>query len=281
MASPEISAPRPSRVSAARRLAKRAFRERDRRFLAEGPQAVREALVNARAGVSAVRDVFLTAEAAQRNPGFEDVPAGVTVYRVEERVLGEIAQTVTPQGVVAVCDFLDVPLEHQFQSVVGGRPRLIALLAHVRDPGNAGTVIRCADAAGADGVILSSGSVDVYNPKAVRSSAGSVFHLPITVDVELPDTIAALKRAGLTVLAADGGVPGAIDLDRAGDDGLLTGPIAWLFGNEAWGLPREIRDLADHVVSVPIHGRAESLNLGTAAAVCLYATASAQRRAAR
>lgn len=279
MASPEISAPRPSRVSAAKRLAKRAFRERDRRFLAEGPQAVREALVSAHAGASAVREVFLTAEAAQRNPGFTDVPPGVVVYRVEEKVLAELAQTVTPQGVIAVCDFLDVPLDEQLQTTLDGRPRLIALLAHVRDPGNAGTVIRCADAAGADGVVLSTGSVDAYNPKAVRSSAGSVFHLPLTVDVDLPDTIAAMKRAGLTVLAADGGVPDAIDLDRAGDVGLLAGRTAWLFGNEAWGLPAEIRNLADHVVSVPIHGRAESLNLGTAAAVCLYATASAQRRA--
>jgi TrmH family RNA methyltransferase len=281
MASPETSAPRPSRLSAAKRLAKRAFRERDRRFLAEGPQAVREALVSARTGVSAVREVFLTAEAAQRHPDFEDAAAGVAVYRVEEKVLGEIAQTVTPQGVVAVCDFLDVPLDDQLHSDPDGWPRLIAVLAHVRDPGNAGTVVRCADAAGADGVVFSSGSVDVYNPKAVRSSAGSIFHLPITVDAELPAAIAALKRAGLTVLAADGGVPGAIDLDRAADDGLLAGRIAWLFGNEAWGLPPEIRDLADHVVAVPIHGRAESLNLGTAAAVCLYATASAQRRVAR
>jgi len=281
MASPESFAPGPSRLSAAKRLAKRAFRERDRRFLAEGPQAVREALANAHAGRSVVRDVFITADAAQRNPAFTDAPAGVTVYRVEEKVLGEIAQTVTPQGVVAVCDFLDVPLATQLLAIGDGRPRLIALLAHVRDPGNAGTVIRCADAAGADGVLLSTGSVDVYNPKAVRSSAGSVFHLPVTIDVDLPDTIATMKHAGLTVLAADGGVPDAIDLDRAVDDGLLAGRIAWLFGNEAWGLPAEIRDLADHVVSVPIHGRAESLNLGTAAAVCLYATASAQRRAAR
>lgn len=281
MASPDSSAPRPSRLSAAKRLAKRAFRERDRRFLAEGPQAVREALVNARAGVSTVREVFITAEAVQRNPGFIDVPAGVTVYRVEEKVLGEIAQTITPQGALAVCDFVDVALDEQLRPVADGRPRLVALLAHVRDPGNAGTVIRCADAAGADGVVLSTGSVDVYNPKAVRSSAGSLFHLPITIDVDLPDTIAAMKRTGLTVLAADGGIPGAIDLDRAADDGLLAGRIAWLFGNEAWGLPAEIRDLADHVVAVPIHGRAESLNLGTAAAVCLYATASAQRRAAR
>lgn len=281
MASLQISAPRPSRLSAAKRLAKRAFRERDRRFLAEGPQAVREALANARAGASAVREIFITADAITRNPGFIEVPAGVTVYEVEEKVLGELAQTVTPQGVVAVCDFLDVPLDAQLQASVGGRPRLIVLLAHVRDPGNAGTVVRCADAAGADGVILSTGSVDVYNPKAIRSSAGSVFHLPVTIDVELPDTIAAMKRAGLTVLAADGGLPDAIDLDQAGDDGLLAGRIAWLFGNEAWGLPPEIRLLADHVVAVPIHGRAESLNLGTAAAVCLYSTASAQRRAPR
>ena len=284
MASPGTSTPRAAQVSAARRLAKRAFRERDRLFLAEGPQAVREALGAARdadLGSARVRQVFVTAEAAARHPELVDVPDGVMLYQVEDKVLGEIAQTVTPQGVVAVCTFLDVPLGTQLDLSAGRSPSLLAVLAHVRDPGNAGTVIRCADAAGADGVVLSSASVDLYNPKAVRSSAGSLFHLPVTVDADLPETIAALRSAGLVVLAADGGVAGAVDLDEAADTGLLAGRVAWLFGNEAWGLPPEIRELADRVVAVPIHGRAESLNLATAAAVCLYATASAQRRATR
>ena len=152
--------------------------------------------------------------------------------------------------------------------------RLIAICADVRDPGNAGTVIRTADAAGADGVVLAGSSVDPYNPKTVRASVGSLFHLPLAVEPDVATAVAAAKAAGLSVLAADG--DGEISLDEAGD--LLGRRTAWLFGNEAWGLPREVAALADHRVRIPIHGRAESLNLSTAAALCLYASAGAQRR---
>ena len=152
----------------------------------------------------------------------------------------------------------------------------MALCADVRDPGNAGTVIRCADAAGAGGVLLTGSSVDPYNGKAVRASAGSLFHLPLALDLRTADAVGALQRAGITVLAADGA--GELDLDDAADDGLLAGPTAWLFGNEAWGLPDDVAALADHRVRIPVHGRAESLNLASAAAVCLYASARAQRR---
>jgi TrmH family RNA methyltransferase len=184
--------------------------------------------------------------------------------------MAAIAQTVTPQGIVAVCRFLDVPL------TVDPAPRLVALLAEVRDPGNAGTVIRVADAAGADAVVLTRSSVDVYNPKCARASAGSLFHLPVTVEADLATTVAELRGAGVQVLAADGAGPADLDeLDATGD---LARPTAWLFGNEAWGLPPDVRALADSVVRVPIHGRAESLNLATAAAVCLYGSARAQRR---
>jgi TrmH family RNA methyltransferase len=159
--------------------------------------------------------------------------------------------------------------------VAAAASRLVAVLAHVRDPGNAGTVIRTADAAGADAVVLGGESVDPYNGKCVRASAGSLFHLPLAAGVPIDATVTALKARGLTVLAADG--HGALDLDTAIDDGRLDGPTAWLFGNEAWGLPAETRALADAVVRVPIHGAAESLNLATAAAVCLYASARAHR----
>jgi TrmH family RNA methyltransferase len=152
------------------------------------------------------------------------------------------------------------------------------VLAHARDPGNAGTVIRAADAAGAGGVLLTGESVDPYNGKCVRASAGSLFHLPLAAGVPIDATVTALKARGLTVLAADG--HGGLDLDTAIDDGRLDGPTAWLFGNEAWGLPAETRALADDVVRVPIHGAAESLNLATAAAVCLYASARAHRNSA-
>ena len=167
---------------------------------------------------------------------------------------------------VALCRFVDVPVA---EAVAGAR--LVAICADVRDPGNAGTVIRCADAAGADGVVLAGSSVDAYNPKTVRASVGSLFHLPLAVEPSAEAAVRAAKDAGLTVLAADG----------AGEVGLydapLAGPTAWLFGNEAWGLPAELAALADHRVAIPIHGRAESLNLSTAAALCLYESARARR----
>jgi len=140
------------------------------------------------------------------------------------------------------------------------------------DPGNAGTIIRAADAAGADAVVLVRGSVDPTAPKVVRSTAGSLFHLPVVTGVALDDAVTALHNAGLTVLAADG--RGDFDLFEA--ESLLEAPSAWLLGNEAHGLPSEALSRADAVVSIPIYGKAESLNVAAAAAVCLYASARAQ-----
>jgi TrmH family RNA methyltransferase len=265
--------PSSARVAAARRLAKRSFRGKERRFLAEGPQAVREAAAHTAEGAPALTELFATAEAAERHPDVIGLAgrAGVRVHLATDRIIADLSQTVTPQGLVGVCTFLDRPLPE----VLAARPALVAVLANVRDPGNAGTVLRCADAAGADAVILTDGSVDLYNPKAVRASAGSLFHLPVAVGVPVEQVAEALRGAGVRLLAADGG--GERDLDAELDAGALAAPSAWLFGNEAWGLPEETRALADAVVRVPIHGRAESLNLATAAAVCLYASARAQR----
>ncbi|MGW0658836.1 TrmH family RNA methyltransferase [Streptodolium elevatio] len=270
MAIPELTSTRSPRVVAARRLAKRAFRAGERRFLAEGPQAVREAV--ARPGTAV--EVYATAETAERYPDIVAAAeaSGVPVLRASAEVVAAVSQTVTPQGMVALCRFVDVPLAELTEPHV---PDLVAVLAHVRDPGNAGTVLRAADAAGAEAVVLTDASVDLYNPKTVRASVGSLFHLPVVVAARVEDTVARLRAAGLRILAADGA--GAADLDDELDAGGLDGPTAWIFGNEAWGLPEEIRALADAVVRVPIHGRAESLNLATAAAVCLYASARAQR----
>lgn len=254
------------RVKAARRLTKRAFRDRDRAFLAEGPQAVREAL--ALDGVTV--ELFATAEAELRHPEIVTAAklAGVPVFRASGEVMAELAQTVTPQGLLAVCRFVHVPLAE----AVGEHARLVAVLAHVRDPGNAGTVLRTADAAGADAVVFTDASVDPYNGKCVRASAGSIFHLPVATGAPVAKAVQDLKGRGLRVFAADG--TGRRTLDEVD----LSGPTAWLFGNEAWGLPAELLALADEVVRVPIYGRAESLNLATAAAVCLYASAGAHRR---
>ncbi len=275
------------------RLARRVGRERAGRFVAEGPQSVREA-VAAQAGLSGtvVHELYVTDEAAQRHPDVvaQAVAAGLLPVVVSPQVLAAMTETVAPQGLLAVCASVDRPLG---DVLTGLAPTLVAVLAHVRDPGNAGTVLRAADAAGADAVVLSEASVDVHNPKCVRSTAGSIFHLPVVQGVLLEDAVAGLRAAGLVVLAADG--DGDHDLDdllddverraaayRRGEDptgvpALLARPTAWLFGNEAWGLDDRARALADTVVRVPIHGRAESLNLATAATVCLYASARAQR----
>lgn len=268
-----LTNPRSERVRSVRRLSGRPARVRAGLFLAEGPQAVREALP-----AGAVRDLYATAEARERHPDVlaAAVEAGVPVRECTPEVLAEMADTVTPQGVLAVCRPVDVPL----QQVLDARPRLVAVLASVRDPGNAGTVIRAADAAGADAVVLTTGSVDPYNPKCVRSTAGSLFHVDVVVGVSLAEAVAGLRSAGAAVLAADG--EGEHDLDDLSDeaatgDGPLAGPVAWVFGTEAQGLSATDRDLADAVVRVPVHGRAESLNLATAATVCLYAAARAHR----
>jgi RNA methyltransferase, TrmH family len=253
-------------VRTARKLARRASRAEHGLFLAEGPQAVREAL----AVPGLVREVFaLPGRHDELRSRAGDVPWLIA----DDAAIASLSDTVHPQGVVAVCRTLDVPLEDALEA----RPSLVAVCADIRDPGNAGTVIRCADAAGAGAVVVTGDSVDVYNGKAVRASVGSLFHLPVAVHRDPAATVEALQGAGLTVLAADG--YGEVDLDEAADSGLLAGRTAWLFGNEAWGLPAELGALADHRVRIPIHGRAESLNLATAAAVCLYASARAQRRA--
>ncbi|WP_059008506.1 TrmH family RNA methyltransferase [Streptomyces specialis] len=269
----ELISPRSPRAAAARRLARRAFRGKERRFLAEGPQAVREAVAHRADGLATLIELFATPEAAERHADLVGAAhaAGARVHLADPDVVAGISQTVTPQGLVGVCRFLDRP----FAGILAARPRLVAVLAHVRDPGNAGTVLRCADAAGADAVVLTDASVDLYNPKAVRASAGSLFHLPVAVGVPVGEAVRGLAGAGVRVLAADGG--GDRDLDAELDADRMGGPTAWIFGNEAWGLPAETRALADAVVRVPLHGRAESLNLATAAAVCLYASARAQR----
>jgi TrmH family RNA methyltransferase len=226
------------------------------RFLAEGAQAVREALA-----VDAVVELFATAEAMNRHP--ELTGAAVEISGKDAAALSE---TTTPQGLVAVCRTPNPALE----DVMSSDPRLLVMLVEPNEPGNVGAIIRTADAAGAAAVLID-GGVDPYNGKAVRASAGSIFHLPI-VEASVGDVAAATPT--MTSLATSGS--GSIDLDVLIDDETLAGPALWIFGNEAHGLPESVVKAADHAVRVPIYGRAESLNLAAAAAVCLYASARAQ-----
>lgn len=216
---------------------------------------MREALA-----ASAVDELFATATAFERHPA---LAAGAAL--ISDKDAAALSETVTPQGLVAVCRRIDVA---PAQAVDGAQ--LVAALVEPNDPGNAGTILRTADAAGADAVVVV-GGVDIYNGKAVRASAGSLFHLRVCVVSSLED----VPTEGLVTLATSG--TGAVDLDDLVDAGTLVRPTMWLFGSEAHGLPADALAGADHVVRVPIHGRAESLNLAAAAAVCLYASARAQR----
>jgi TrmH family RNA methyltransferase len=259
--------PGADRVRSVRALSRRSVREKTGRFLVEGPQSVRE-VVNHHP--EQVVDLYLTADARARHA---DIVAGAQAadhyqHEVSEDVLAAMCDTPSPQGLGAVCRVVTAALD----DVLASRPRLLVLLTNVRDPGNAGTVIRGADAAGADAVLVSDASVDVHAPKVVRSTAGSLFHLPLVTGLGVAETVARLREAGVRVLAADGaGTRLLPDVD-------LRPAHAWVMGNEAWGLDPEVRDLCDEVVRVPIYGRAESLNLAMAATVCLYASAGAQNR---
>lgn len=259
--------PSGARVRSVRRLTTRKHREEDGEFLAEGRQAVREALA-----YGDVVALWVDIEQADRHTDLLDLAADhdVPVYGVGTRLIAQLSDTVTPQGVLAQ---VRVPT-YALADVASRAPRLVLVCAQIRDPGNLGAVVRCADAFGADAVVCTKGSVEWTNPKVVRASVGSVFHLPVVTGVDLEEATRRLREAGLQVLAADGG---GDDLQDYAARGLLTRPTAWVMGNEAWGLPEEDSVLADAVVGVPIWGRAESLNLATAAAVCLWTTASAQR----
>lgn len=252
---------RSTRVIAAVKLHRQVSRRRARRFLAEGPN-----LIGAAAIRGLVREVFATESAVERYVSLLDVQRS-PVHVVTERAAKALSDTVTPTGLVAVCDMLDIQLE----DVLASSPQLICVAIEIAEPGNAGAIIRVADGVGASAVIFGGHSVDPYNGKCLRASAGSIFSTPV---VSAPDVLAAmrtLRAAGLQVLAAT--VDGETRLDDA--EQLLGTPTAWLFGPEAHGLPAEIAEWADHRVRIPMSGGAESLNVATAVAICLYQSARA------
>ncbi|MFI6047262.1 TrmH family RNA methyltransferase [Nocardia sp. NPDC051321] len=248
------------RVVSAVKLQRGAQRRKAGRFLAEGANSVAAALDTGR-----VQELFYSAGAAAREHELVASAAGMGVRTtlVSDRAAQQLGETVTAPGLVAVCELIDVPLA----DVLAKAPRMLAVPVEMAEPGNAGTLIRVADSVGADGVVLAGDSVDPHNGKCVRASAGSLFHVPIARHRDVGETLDALAAEGITILAT--AANGEVDLDDA--DGLFTGPVAWLFGNEAHGLDPAVTQRADHRVRIPIRGRAESLNLATAAAICLYA----------
>ena len=300
-----MSNPQADRVRDIAKLCTRRGRTKKKQFMVEGPQAVREAL-KAHLQSPVLDAVYVTESAYERHPDIAELmeqahgtptpEEGRRVFMrvVTDEVLAAMADSVTPQGIIAISFMVDTSF-----SVLWGEnalnPELIAVLSRIQDPGNAGTILRVADAAGADLVITTKGSVDLYNPKTVRSTAGSLFHVPIIQGVELEEFAEDVKSQGTVVLAADG--YGTVNLQdlidhaavlRAGFSGEtpaevkgafdLSRPTMWLFGNEAQGLSAEEKSAATMRIAVPVYGAAESLNVGTAAAICLYASAMAQHQ---
>jgi TrmH family RNA methyltransferase len=249
-------------VVAAVKLHRHTGRRRAARFLAEGPNLVEAAL---RRGV--VSEVFATESAAQR---FSALLADAPVELVTDKAAKALSDTVTPVGLVAVCEIPEVSLA----DVLSGDPRLVSVAVETSDPGNAGTLIRLADAMGADALILAGDSVDPYNAKCLRSSAGSIFSIPVLRVPETVDLIPQLIHAELVVMAA------TLDGEMSLDDVKLDVPTAWLFGSEAHGLPGDVAAAADVRVTIPMAGGAESLNVAAAAAICLYQSAAAHRSGA-
>jgi len=248
-------------VVAAVKLHRPIVRRREARFLAEGPNLVEAAL---RRGL--VCEVFATESALER---FGSLLNGTPVHMVTERAAKALSDTVTPVGLVAVCSVPQTSLD----AVLAGSPGLTAVAVEISEPGNAGTLIRVADAMGADAVVLAGHSVDPYNGKCLRASAGSIFSLPVINESDAAAAVAAQSSAGLQVLAT------TVDGELSLDDAELTAPTAWLFGPEAHGLSPELAAMADHRVHIPMPGRAESLNISSAASICLYQSARARRLA--
>jgi RNA methyltransferase, TrmH family len=262
-----ITDPGSSRVKAVVRLTQKDARQETGLFLLEGPQGLKELVRYP----EIVHEVFVTESANERYASelSQLRAAKCSVELVSDRVMEKLSETQTPQGVVAVVHQLHVNLDE----LLAAQPQLLALLDRVQDPGNAGTILRASDAAGADGVLFSAESVDVYNGKVVRSTAGSLLHLPVTVGLDLVSAIPLIRESGIQVFIADAGGTPITQLSPQ----VLARPTAWVFGNEAGGISPQLTALADQVVSIPIYGSAESLNLATAASICLYTSAFAQQ----
>lgn len=266
-----IESARNQKVRDVRRLSQKSERTERAEFVLEGPQAVREALM---ARPDLVVEFFATPTAYERHRDVAALAedAGIEVLFASEEAVDAMSDTRNPQGIVAVAKQFPTAIKRLFD----GDPKLVAILEEVRDPGNLGTIIRVADAAGADAVVLTGRSVDLYNSKVVRSTTGSIFHLPIAVEADFEDAIVRARNAGLRVVAAD--VRGK-DLFEARQAGTLAQPTAWVFGNEARGLDPELVAQCDASLAIPLYGQAESMNLAAAASVCLYESAFAQRAA--
>ncbi len=256
---------RTPRIVNAAKLHRSSARKKANAFIVEGDNSV-----DAAVSTGAATDVFVTERAAEK---FADIvtAAGymdVYVHPITDRAAKSLSDTQTTTGIFALC----TPVLWTPGKILNGKPQLVSVPVETSEPGNAGTLIRTSDAMGADGVIFAGETVDPLGSKVARASAGSLFHIPTARDTNIKDVLGKLRSSNLQILAT---VPQG---DATLDEVDLSKPTAWLFGNEAHGLSKELLNAADIRVSIPLRGRAESLNLATAASICLYESAKAQNR---
>ncbi len=275
-----IANPKAERIRRVAELADRKGRKRSGRFMVEGPQSVRELLSCC---PDIVQDLYVEVRSAEPDAAFlnptvaqmagKAMQAGAYVHKVTHQVMQQMSTDA--QGVLAVVGMQEFLDSMAIAETFGGKT-MVAAFWQVRDPGNAGTVIRSADAAGCDGVVLVDDCVDIFNPKVIRSSAGSLFHLPILA-MGTDEFFSWCESRGLCIYAADvygtDSRPPELLTDLIASPDSLTQAKAVIFGNEARGLTQEVLERTDRIVSIPIYGKAESLNLGTSAAVMLLSLA--------
>jgi TrmH family RNA methyltransferase len=253
-----INSPKNERIREYRRLRKKKFRYRSQKFIVEGLQAVTEALLHEHR----LECLFCNQKGIAAMKAYADLVNELSIpcFEVSEEIINVLASTVTPQGIIAISPFFHVDVGR----LAGmGKPTLL-MANRVRDPGNLGNLVRIADAAGAGGIIICDQSVDIYNAKTVRSTAGSIFHLPIALAPDIKDAVRLLKAEGYAVLAAEAHL--GVDMWEA----KWPEKLALVMGNESWGNLDEDKSSWDGIVRVPILGKAESLNVAVAAALLLY-----------
>ncbi|MCI0706824.1 MAG: RNA methyltransferase [Ignavibacteriae bacterium] len=247
-----------SEIKYLRSLTQKKYREQERKFLLEGWRPLAEAV-----GSDFVVEM-IAVSTAHRNPEENKTLANarkksIPVKGISEKELTQISSTVHSQGVVAVVR----QHEYSIENVLDGKPSLVVALDAVSDPGNLGSIIRSCDWFGVDTVLLSKGNVELYNEKVLRSTAGSIFHLPMVEDVDLKSALAQFRRAGYFVATLSG------DGKENYTNGSLKKPAVLVFGSEAHGVSEDVRAASDVVLSIPRYGSAESLNVGVACGIVL------------
>jgi RNA methyltransferase, TrmH family len=255
-----ITSTKNARVKEWASLKQKKYREQKGLFFIEGTRLVEEAF---RSGAPV--ETLLLSDSKRETGKLDEIihmanDHGVEMIEVNDAVISHVTDTQTPQGVVAIVRYYEHDLE---QSIQGKRDALYLALEQIQDPGNLGTMIRTADAVGATGVFIGLGSVDLYNPKVVRATMGSLFHLPV-FEVDLLNVLPALKERGIQVIGT------SVQADQTVYDVDLTGNVVFVIGSEAHGLSEEMRMLVDTEVNLPMPGSAESLNAAVASAVILY-----------